>query len=140
MSKKYSDIKNKLKLEISKTENNDLAYLTHFFQNHKNGVSEYYKPTAKTYLTDLHDKLSIVEEPDFQYYLPIKWDVPFPPPTTPKFKFIDLILFQPFSIAGVSKKNNLGVILKGRALRSNLLLVPHKRISTTIPNALKQVV
>lgn len=90
MSKKYSDIKNKLKLEITKTENNDLAHLTHFFQNHKNGVSQYYRPTATTYLTDLHDKLSIVEEPDFQYYLPIKWDIPFPPPTTPKFKFIDL--------------------------------------------------
>jgi len=90
MSKKYSDIKIKLKLEITKTENNDLAHLTHFFQNHKNGVSQYYKPTATTYLTDLHDKLNIVEEPDFQYYLPIKWDIPFPPPTTPKFKFIDL--------------------------------------------------
>ncbi|NBV67038.1 MAG: DNA (cytosine-5-)-methyltransferase [Flavobacteriia bacterium] len=90
MSKKYSDIKIKLKLEITKTENNDLAHLTHFFQNHKNGVSQYYKPTATTYLTDLHDKLNIVEEPDFQYYLPINWDIPFPPPTTPKFKFIDL--------------------------------------------------
>ena len=90
MSKKYSDIKNKLKLEITKMENNDLAHLTHFFQNHKNGVSQYYRPTATTYLTDLHDKLSIVEEPDFQYYLPINWDIPFPSPTTPKFKFIDL--------------------------------------------------
>lgn len=90
MSKKYSDIKIKLKLEITKTENNDLAHLTHFFQNHKNGVSQYFRPTATTYLSDLHDKLNIVEEPDFQYYLPIKWDIPFPPPTTPKFKFIDL--------------------------------------------------
>lgn len=90
MSKKYSDIKNKLKLEITKTENNDLAHLTHFFQNHKNGVSQYYKKTATNYLSDLHDKLNIVEEPDFQHYLPIKWDIPFPPPTTPKFKFIDL--------------------------------------------------
>lgn len=43
--------------------------------------------------------------------------------------------WQPFSIAGVSKKNDLGVTLKGRALRSNLLFVPHKRISTSIPNA-----
>ena len=46
---------------------------------------------------------------------------------------------QPFSIAGVSKKNALGVTLKGRAFRSNLLFVPHKRISTSIPNAIKQV-
>jgi hypothetical protein len=29
----------------------------------------------------------------------------------------------------------VGVSLSGRALRSNLLLVPHKRISTSIPNA-----
>ncbi len=36
-------------------------------------------------------------------------------------------------------KNILGVTLKGRAFRSNLLFVPHKRISTAIPNALKQV-
>lgn len=33
----------------------------------------------------------------------------------------------------------LGVPLKGRAFRFNLLFVPHKRISTTIPNAFKQV-
>lgn len=90
MSKKYSDIKIKLKLEISKTENNDLAHLTHFFQNYKNGVSQYFKPTATNYLSKLHNKLNILEEPNFQYYLPIKWDIPFPPPTTPKFKFIDL--------------------------------------------------
>jgi len=90
MSTKYSDIKNKLKLEITKSENNDLAHLTHFFQNHKNGVSQYYRPTATNYLSELHEKLNIVEEPDLQYYLPIKWDIPFPPPSTPKFKFIDL--------------------------------------------------
>lgn len=90
MSKKYSEIKSLLKLQITKTENNDLAHLTHFFQNHKNGVSQYFRPTATNYLIDLHEKLNIVEEPDFQYYLPIKWDIPFPPPTTPKFKFIDL--------------------------------------------------
>lgn len=90
MSIKYSDIKNKLNLEITKSENNDLAHLTHFFQNHKNGVSQYYRPTAINYLSELYDKLNIVEEPDLQYYLPIKWDIPFPPPSTPKFKFIDL--------------------------------------------------
>lgn len=90
MSKKYSDIKEKLKLEITKTENNDLANLTHFFQNHKNGVSQYFRPNAQNYLEELHEDLSIVSEPDFQYYIPIKWDIPFPPKENPKFKFIDL--------------------------------------------------
>jgi DNA adenine methylase len=33
------------------------------------------------------------------------------------------------------EKKELGVPLSGRAFRSNLLFVPHKRISTSIPNA-----
>ena len=91
MSKKYSDIKNKLKIEVTnKLIDNDLAHLTHFFQNHENGVSQYFRPTATSYLTDLHKGLNILEEPDFQHYIPIQWDVPFPPQTKSKFKFIDL--------------------------------------------------
>lgn len=88
--KKYSAIKEKLQIEVDKKTDNGLAQLTHYFQNHTNGVSQYFQNDAKEYLTDLHDKLNIVEEPNFQYYLPIKWDVPFPPPKNPEFKFIDL--------------------------------------------------
>lgn len=90
MKKKYSDIKSKLKIEVTKTTENDLAHLTHYFQNHKNGVSQYFQPSAETYLKERHKDLNLVEEPNFQYYLPIQWDIPFPPPTNPKFKFIDL--------------------------------------------------
>lgn len=90
MSVKYSDIKAKLRIEVNKTTDNDLAQLTHYFQNHKNGVSKYFEPNAKNYLEELHEKLNISEEPEFQYYLPIKWDIPFPPPEKPKFSFIDL--------------------------------------------------
>jgi DNA (cytosine-5)-methyltransferase 1 len=90
MSKKYSDIKTKLNLSITKTDNNDLAHLTHFFQNYKNGVSQYFRPKAQTYLEQIHQDLGIVSEADFQYYLPVNWDIPFPPPTNPQFKFIDL--------------------------------------------------
>jgi len=39
----------------------------------------------------------------------------------------------------ISEDFYLGVPLSGRAFRSNLLFVPLKRISTSIPNALKQV-
>lgn len=91
MPVKYSEIRKKLKIDNEKKVTGEgLAHLTHYFQNHKNGVSDYFKPSAKEYLAELHEKLNIVEEPDFQYYLPIKWDIPFPPPTNPKFKFIDL--------------------------------------------------
>lgn len=90
MKKKYSDIKKELQIRVDKIIDNDLAYLTHYFQNNKNGVSHYFEPTAKEYLTELHEENNIAKEPDFQYYLPIEWDVPFPPPQNPKFKFIDL--------------------------------------------------
>ncbi|WP_396637388.1 DNA (cytosine-5-)-methyltransferase [Maribacter sp. R77961] len=90
MSKKYSDIKEKLQIVVDKKTTNDLAHLTHYFQNHKNGVSQYFRPSATEYLTELHEELNIIQEPDFQYYLPIKWDIPFPPTENPTFKFIDL--------------------------------------------------
>ena len=90
MSKKYLDIKKRLKFEVVKETGNDLAYLTHYFQNHKNGISQYFKPSAEKYLYNLHEKLKLFEEPDFQYYLPIQWDIPFPPTKNPKFNFIDL--------------------------------------------------
>jgi DNA (cytosine-5)-methyltransferase 1 len=90
MKKNYSQIREKLKIEVNKTSGNGIAHLTHYFQNHLNGVSEYFKPEASNHLSELHEKLNILEEPDFQYYLPIKWDIPFPPPEKPKFKFVDL--------------------------------------------------
>lgn len=90
MGRKYSEIREKLQIVVDKKTTNEMAHLTHYFQNHKNGVSQYYQPTAKEYLTELHKNLNISEEPEFQYYLPVKWDVPFPPPENPRFKFIDL--------------------------------------------------
>ncbi|GAB4509019.1 MAG: hypothetical protein Tsb004_08800 [Allomuricauda sp.] len=90
MAKNYSEIRKKLKIVVDKKTTDDMAHLTHYFQNHKNGVSQYFKPTAEEYLAELHHNLEIALEPNFQYYLPIKWDVPFPPPENPKFKFIDL--------------------------------------------------
>lgn len=87
---KYSKIKQKLQIDVNKSTDSGLANLTHYLQNHTNGVSEYFRPHAEEYLNNVHEKLGLVEEPDFQYYLPIKWDIPFPPPEKPKFKFIDL--------------------------------------------------
>ena len=86
---KYSEIRKKLDINVDKNTTNELAQLTHYFQNSKNGVSEYFKTKALEHLKVLHKSLTIDEEPDFQNYLPIKWDIPFPPPENPKFKFID---------------------------------------------------
>jgi hypothetical protein len=47
-----------------------------------------------------------------------------------KWKFWHNSLLEKLSVI-----KELGVPLSGRAFRSNLLFVPHKRISTAIPNA-----
>jgi DNA (cytosine-5)-methyltransferase 1 len=83
----YSNIKKKLNINIDKHLNDGFAHLTHYWQNHKNGVSQYFKASAKEYLQE--EILSVVEESE-QLYIPLKFDVPFPPKTNPKFKFIDL--------------------------------------------------
>ncbi len=83
----YSDIKEFLNINIDKHLNDGFANLTHYWQNHKNGVSQYYKPYAKEYL---HEEILSVVEDSEQFYIPFKYDVPFPPNKNPKFKFIDL--------------------------------------------------
>jgi len=79
---KYSDIKEDLGLDKLKYFENDEAVITHYLQNINEPTQHLYKPITKKYFQ--------VKEKYFQERLPIKWDVPFPPPTNPKFKFIDL--------------------------------------------------
>jgi DNA (cytosine-5)-methyltransferase 1 len=86
----YSEIKKKIKIEVKKPEQTELAHLTHFLQSVENGSQSYFSKEAKKYATEFIDQNSIVNEPWYQGYLPIKWDIPFPPPEKPKFKFIDL--------------------------------------------------
>jgi len=189
---KYSDLRKKLKIEVTKPERFDLAHLTHYLQNCDNGVSHYFEEPAVEYLVKVSENQA--KEPYFQGYLPIKWDIPFPPIKNPKFKVIDLfagiggmrIAFQnlggkcvftsewnhfaqktyeanfgevpfgditkihetevpehdiliggfpcqPFSIAGVSKKNSLGVPLSGRAIRYKS---SHSRTNPTLRSGL----
>ena len=60
--KKYSEIRQKLQIDVDKKTDNGLAKFTHYLQNHKNGVSEYFKNDAEEYLTTIHEKLNILEE------------------------------------------------------------------------------
>ncbi len=83
----YSAVKEKLSINVDRHLNDGFAHLTHFWQNHNNGVSLYFKASAKEYLQE--KILSIVEEPE-QLFIPLKFDVPFPPKTNQKFKFVDL--------------------------------------------------
>lgn len=90
MSKKsinYSDIRKTLKLDTGKLNIDEgLAAVTHYLQSKGNGVKDYYQNDADRYL----EQHGLAAEPAFQYALPIKYDIPFPPPENPTFKFIDL--------------------------------------------------
>ncbi len=85
---KYSEIKEKLQIEIKKPEQTGLAHLTHFFQSHQNGASRYFEKEALHYAKSIDS--TNLEEPYFQRYLPFEWDIPFPPHEQGRFKFIDL--------------------------------------------------
>ncbi len=85
--KTYSKIKKDLNIQVDKHLNDGFASLTHYWQNHTNGVSGFFKKDALKYLND--HVLSEVNEQE-QLYIPFKYDVPFPPKANSKFKFIDL--------------------------------------------------
>lgn len=85
--KTYSAVKKGLNIIVDKHLNDGFAALTHYWQNHKNGVSQYFKPNAKKYLHT--EVLEEIEDPT-QLYIPLKYDVPFPPQENATFKFIDL--------------------------------------------------
>jgi len=90
MGSKYSEIREKLNFVIDRKTTDDLAHLTHYLQNSKNGISKYYKPTAKAYLESIKRDLELDEKLNLRDLVPKEWDVPFPTPTRTKFKFIDL--------------------------------------------------
>ncbi len=86
MKVRYSKIRKSVGLDTAKLASDGYAYLTHYLQNNQNGVAQYFRKGAESFL----NSLPLLEEPEFQYELPIKWDIPFAPPENPSFKFIDL--------------------------------------------------
>lgn len=87
---KYSKLRERFNWESTNGDMENLAYLTHYLHNSKNGVSKFYEEKAKNYYTQINNNLRIVNEPELQAMLPIKWDVPFPSQINPEFTFIDL--------------------------------------------------
>lgn len=84
---KYSEIRRVLKLGGKKPPVDEgLAAVTHFLQTKDNGAKGYFLEDSEVYL--LANQLA--QDSEFQYELPIEYDIPFPPVKKPKFKFIDL--------------------------------------------------
>ncbi len=79
---KYSEFKEKINIEPLLDNVNEQAYVTHYLHNLSNGATQYFEEPAINYLT----KYDIC----WQEKLNFNWDIPFPSPHNPKFKFIDL--------------------------------------------------
>lgn len=79
---KYSKLKEKINIEPLKDSENEQAYVTHYLHNLGNGAAQYFEEPAIKYLT----KFNIGRQEKLNF----KWDIPFPTPKNPKFKFIDL--------------------------------------------------
>ncbi|MCH7402610.1 DNA cytosine methyltransferase [Belliella kenyensis] len=86
------------KIRTVEASDNGKAAFTHYLHHHQNGVSSFYKKEAVQhvkraleYKYPKEEISSLVAEEALQYMLfDFKKDVPFPKPTKPKFKFIDL--------------------------------------------------
>lgn len=86
------------KIRVVEASEYGKAAFTHYLHNHENGVSQFYKKEAVQHVKRAleykfpdEDISSIAAEEALQYMLfDFKKDVPFPEPTKPKFKFIDL--------------------------------------------------
>ncbi len=87
---KYSELKNKKYFEIEKKSGEGPAYLTHYLQNYSNGGARYYKESAEKFFKSINEKDPEYSAADIQSFIPVKYDVPFPPPSDPLFSFIDL--------------------------------------------------
>jgi len=94
---KYSDLKDFFEVKIYKEVDQKLAFFTHYIHNSGNGVTKHYKDPALKFIdSKLREffsepkELSEANELWQQGYLAIDFDIPFPPPKTPTFKFIDL--------------------------------------------------
>ena len=85
---KYSEIRKKLNINVTKPDQSELASLTHYLQSSGNGASKHFEKEALRYIHNV--QFDSVNEPYFQEKLPIEWDIPFPPVENPKFTFIDL--------------------------------------------------
>lgn len=102
MRKERIDIENIdgqiFEIKVFDPDDSKPASFTHYLQNHKNGVSQFYKKDALSYVKRVLEKeyptkeiTNEIAEEALQYLLfDLTKSVPFPSPVKPQFKFIDL--------------------------------------------------
>jgi DNA (cytosine-5)-methyltransferase 1 len=83
---KYSELREKIGIQPLLDEDNSQAYVTHYLYNRDNGSAHYFEEPAFEYFSKLSEHSSLLTKKKLSF----KWDIPFPSPDKPKFKFIDL--------------------------------------------------
>lgn len=86
----YSTISEEFKSIIQKGGENDWAYVTHLAQQSIGAKKNHYQESFDNFIGNDITKITLKDSPFFQYKAKLNFDVPFPPPTHPKFSFIDL--------------------------------------------------
>ena len=84
--------------KIVAPNNSKPASFTHYLHNHKNGVSQFYKKDALSFVKEILEKeyptekvTNKIAEKTLQHLIfNLNKSIPFPAPENPKFKFIDL--------------------------------------------------
>lgn len=84
MIKKYSEIKRSLKLNKNAEFLEGAAALTHYLQNKGDAAESIYRNQAQEFVSQ------VLDHHNFNYELPLVYDVPFPPPKSHEFTFVDL--------------------------------------------------
>lgn len=87
---KYSKIRKELGVNVVKGESEELAILTHHMQSGNDSAVNAFAEDAVSYMRTLNGHVSKQSADAIQLKMPIEWDIPFPPPSNPKFTFIDL--------------------------------------------------
>lgn len=87
----------KFKIRLVESGKDTEAAFTHYLHNHRNGVSQFYKPDAIEHVKNLfkfkfpdRQVSNLVAEEALQYLIFQQEKIPFPAPKKPEFKFIDL--------------------------------------------------
>jgi DNA (cytosine-5)-methyltransferase 1 len=81
---KYSNIRETLKINPLRDDDNTQAYITHYLQNRESEAGIVFRDVTIPYLKNLKT------EESNEYLLDLEWDVPYKPIKNSKFTFIDL--------------------------------------------------
>lgn len=87
---KYSALREEFGIKVEKTDSEELAILTHRLQEQpKKQLVIAGEPPLEQWDTE-HSRFRNYDKDGTQLQMDIEWDIPFPPPSDPKFTFIDL--------------------------------------------------